>query len=108
MAHLSGLTTLVNCAGVLKGGAMGAIDLDNFLFNFNTNTKAVFELMEHSIPHLKLAGHPANPAIVNVSSVNGKQSFGGCASYCTSKAAVDMLTRCAAVDLAEVSVSPGV
>lgn len=35
-----------------------------------------------------------------MSSVNGLQSFGGTASYCASKAAVDMLTRCASVDLA--------
>lgn len=33
---LGGLTTLVNCAGVLKGGAMGAptVDLDNYMYNF--------------------------------------------------------------------------
>ena len=52
-------------------------------------------------------------AIVNVSSVNGIQSFGGTAAYCASKAALDMLMRCASVDLAEHgirvnNVNPGV
>jgi len=45
--------------------------------------------------------------------VNGLQSFGSVASYCASKAAVDMLTKCAAVDLAPFkirvnAVNPGV
>ena len=41
-----------------------------------------------------------NPSIVNVSSVTGLHSFGGVPAYCASKAAVDMFTKCAAVDLA--------
>ena len=109
------LTTLVNCAGVLKGGAVGSIKLDNFMFNLKGNTISVFEMMQHSIPHLKLAGNakPSSASIINVSSVNGLQSFAGCASYCASKAAVDQLTRCAAVDLASDgircnAVNPGV
>eukprot|EP00043_Microstomoeca_roanoka_P011883 m.112380 g.112380 ORF g.112380 m.112380 type:complete len:146 (-) comp15325_c2_seq1:283-720(-) len=70
-------------------------------------------MMQHAVPHLKAAGLQTNPAIVNVTSVNGKQSFAGCANYCASKAAADMLTRCAAVDLAPFnirvnSVNPGV
>ena len=59
-------------------------------------------MMTEAIPHLKEAGIKAGASIVNISSVNGKQSFGGTATYCASKAAVDMFTRCAAVDLAEV------
>jgi NAD(P)-dependent dehydrogenase (short-subunit alcohol dehydrogenase family) len=39
-------------------------------------------------------------SVVNVSSVNGKQSFAGTATYCGSKAALDHMSRCAAVDLA--------
>mmetsp|Transcript_17016 Transcript_17016/g.19002 ORF Transcript_17016/g.19002 Transcript_17016/m.19002 type:complete len:270 (+) Transcript_17016:30-839(+) len=112
---LGGLTTLVNSAGVIKGGAFGSekCDLDNFLFNFRGNTQSVFEMMTHSIPHMKEAGAEVSPAIVNVSSVNGLVSFGGVGSYCTSKAAVDMMSKCAAVDLAPYGirvncVNPGV
>ena len=87
VASLGGLTTLVNCAGVLRGGAFGteACNLDNFLFNITSNTQTVFEMMEHATPHLKTAGLERGAAILNISSVNGKQSFGGCASYCASK-----------------------
>ena len=57
---LGGLTSLVNCAGVLGGGAMGtpACNLANFDFNFNVNVRAAFEAMtlyvlllyEHTLP----------------------------------------------------------
>ncbi|KAH8049794.1 hypothetical protein JL721_11573 [Aureococcus anophagefferens] len=39
-------------------------------------------------------------AVVNISSVNGKQSFATLGAYCGSKAAIDHIARCAAVDLA--------
>ena len=101
-AHLGGLTTLVNCAGVLQPGAFGTegCTLANFEHNFAGNTRSVFEMMIHAIPHLKAAGGEANPSITNVSSVNGLQSFGGVPTYCAAKAAVDMLSKCAALDLA--------
>lgn len=107
---LGGLTVVVNAAGVLQGGAMGNIDLENFKHNFHCNTQVPFEVMVHAIPHLKEA---SNSSIINVSSVNGKQPFAGCATYCMSKSALDQLTRCASVDLAPYgirvnSVNPGV
>lgn len=107
------LTTLVNNAGVLRGGAAGdpATDLSNYEANMRLNTQIPFELMHHSVPHLEK--HPNVASIVNVSSVNGKQAFAGCLSYCMSKAALDMMARCASVDLAPKgirvnNVNPGV
>jgi len=107
------LTTLVNNAGVLKGGAAGApgTDLSNYNFNMTLNTQIPFELMNLAVPHLEK--HPNISSIVNVSSVNGKQAFAGCLTYCMSKAALDMMARCASVDLAPKgirvnNVNPGV
>ena len=109
---LKGLTTVVNAAGVLQGGAMGDVDMANYHFNMMANTQAPFEIMVHAIPHLKQEKE-LSPSIVNVSSVNGKQAFAACVTYCMSKAAVDQLTRCASVDLAKYgirvnAVNPGV
>jgi NAD(P)-dependent dehydrogenase (short-subunit alcohol dehydrogenase family) len=124
---LGGLTAVVNAAGVLQAGAADAVTVDNYDYNMNTNARASFEIMTHAIPYLKEAAASApsserkgdaqftysvSPSIINISSVNGKQSFPGCISYCMSKAAVDMMTRCASVDLAKYgirvnSVNPG-
>ncbi|KAL3790232.1 hypothetical protein ACHAWO_001307 [Cyclotella atomus] len=123
---LGGLTAVVNGAGVIQAGAAGDVTVENYDFNMNTNTRASFEIMTHAIPYLKEAAKEAlskkeegevsetevSPSIVNISSVNGKQSFPGCISYCMSKAAVDMMTKCASVDLAKYgvrinSVNPG-
>lgn len=109
---LDGLSTVVNAAGVLQGGAMGEVDLSNYHHNMVANTQAPFEIMVHAIPYLKKE-KALFPSIVNVSSVNGKQAFAACATYCMSKAALDQLTRCASIDLAKDgirvnAVNPGV
>ena len=51
--------------------------------------------------------------VVNVSSVTGLRAFPGVLAYCVSKAGVDQLTRCAALELAAKgvrvnAVNPGV
>ena len=105
------LTTVVIAAGALQGGAVGDADIQNYHYNMKVNAQAPFEIVHAAVPFLKKS--PGNPSIVIVSSVNGKQSFAGCASYCMSKAAVDQLVRCASVDLAKDgirvnAVNPGV
>ena len=81
-----------------------------YRMNMTTNTQVPFEMTTHSIPFLK---ESSSSNIVNISSVNGKQAFVGCATYCMSKAALDQLTRCASVDLAKYgirvnAINPGV
>ena len=67
----------MNNAGVLQGGAIGtaAGSMENFDYNFNANTRAPYEMMTFAVPHLQAAGSGAGPSIVQISSVNGKQSF---------------------------------
>lgn len=120
---MGGLTGLVNAAGVLQGGVMGseAANLNNFMFNMTHNAQSVWSMMESAIPHLKAytaenkdtPEGKAGATIVNISSVNGGQSFQGVAAYSASKAAVDMLSQCAAIDLAPFNIrvnviAPGV
>jgi NAD(P)-dependent dehydrogenase (short-subunit alcohol dehydrogenase family) len=55
----------------------------------------------------------ARGSIVNVSSVTGTRAFPGVLSYCVSKAAIDQMTRCIALELAGYgvrcnAVNPGV
>jgi NAD(P)-dependent dehydrogenase (short-subunit alcohol dehydrogenase family) len=103
------LDVLVNAAGII---AMGSVDqTDDALWDrvMELNVNAPFRLMRATIPALKAQ----RGAIVNVSSVNGRRVFPGLAAYNVSKAAVDQLTRCAAIELAAAgvrvnAVNPGV
>jgi len=75
----------------------------------NINLRSVFRLMQLATPHLiRTEG-----SIVNISSVTGLRSFPGILAYCVSKAGLDQLTRCAALELAAKgvrvnAVNPGV
>jgi NAD(P)-dependent dehydrogenase (short-subunit alcohol dehydrogenase family) len=106
---LGGLDVLVNAAGILKSGRIEDTSLELWDEMMNINLRSIFHLMRLSVPHLeKTRGN-----IVNVSSVTGPRSFPGVLAYCVSKAGLDQLTRCAALELAAMgirvnAVNPGV
>ncbi|MDX6532232.1 MAG: hypothetical protein QOH41_4522 [Blastocatellia bacterium] len=103
------LDVLVNAAGHISSGSIENTTLSAWDAMMNVNLRAVFQLMQAAVPHLiKTKGN-----IVNVSSVTGLRSFPGVLAYCVSKAGVDQLTRCAALELAPKgvrvnAVNPGV
>jgi NAD(P)-dependent dehydrogenase (short-subunit alcohol dehydrogenase family) len=95
-----GIDLLVNAAGVIAFGTIENTELPAWQSMFELNVTAVFHLMQLCTPSLKAR----KGAIVNVSSVTGIRSFPGVLAYCSSKAAVDQLTRCAALELAGAGV----
>ena len=106
---MGGLDVLVNSAGILKGGRIE--ETSNALWDemMNINLRSIFHLMKLAVPHLERS----RGNIVNVSSVTGLRSFPGVLAYCVSKAGLDQLTRCAALELAAKgirvnAVNPGV
>lgn len=107
--RFGGLDVLVNSAGSLMSGSIETTTLTAWDEMLNVNLRAVFHLMQLAVPHLeKRRGN-----IVNVSSVTGLRAFPGVLAYCVSKAGVDQLTRCAALELAAKgvrvnAVNPGV
>ena len=103
------LDVLVNAAGILANGTVETTTLAAWDEMLNVNLRAVFHLMQLSAPHLAAA----RGNVVNVSSVTGLRAFPGVLAYCVSKAGVDQLTRCAALELAPKgvrvnAVNPGV
>lgn len=107
--RFGGLDGLVNAAGVLgPGGAADTTDAewDRIL---DTNLRSVFVLTRAAIPPLIAR----KGSVVNLSSVAGLRPYPNLAAYCVSKAALDQLTRCTALDLAPHgvrvnAVNPGV
>jgi NAD(P)-dependent dehydrogenase (short-subunit alcohol dehydrogenase family) len=109
LERFAGLDVLVNAAGHLSNGTIESTTLAAWDAMLNVNLRAVFNLMQQSVPHL--AERRGN--IVNVSSVTGLRAFPGVLAYCVSKAGLDQLTRCAALELAAKgirvnAVNPGV
>jgi len=100
---------LVNAAGVLSTGTIETTTLADWEHLMNVNARAPFYMMQCAMPYLiERQGN-----VVNVSSVNGVRSFPGVLAYCVSKAAVEQLTHCAALEVAGKgvrvnAVNPGV
>jgi NAD(P)-dependent dehydrogenase (short-subunit alcohol dehydrogenase family) len=106
---LGGLDVLVNAAGIISNGTVETTPLAEWDAMMNVNLRSVFHLMQLAAPRLER--RPGN--VVNVSSVTGLRAFPGVLAYCVSKAGVDQLTRCAALELAPKgvrvnAVNPGV
>jgi NAD(P)-dependent dehydrogenase (short-subunit alcohol dehydrogenase family) len=107
--HFGGIDVLVNAAGDISFGTIETTTLGAWDKMLDINLRTIFALMQQAIP--SLLGRRGN--IVNVSSVTGLRSFPGVLAYCVSKAGLDQLTRCAALELAARgvrvnAVNPGV
>lgn len=103
------LDILVNAAGVIAAGPLADTDRKAWDDMLELNLHAVAELTRAALPHLEAT----RGCIVNVSSVAGARAFPGIIAYAVSKAAVDQLTRCAALELGPKgvrvnAVNPGV
>jgi 7-alpha-hydroxysteroid dehydrogenase len=89
------LTLLVNNAG---GGGPKPFDMpmDDFRWAYDLNVFSLFRLTQLAAPHMEAAG---GGAVLNISSMAGENRNQRMASYGSSKAAVNHLTRNIAFDL---------
>jgi NAD(P)-dependent dehydrogenase (short-subunit alcohol dehydrogenase family) len=106
---LGGLDALVNAAGIIASGGVADTTDDGWDVMMDINVRAPFRLIRAAVDALA----SRQGAVVNVSSVAGLRAFPGLTAYCVSKAAIDQLTRTAALDLAPRgirvnAVNPGV
>lgn len=106
--HFGQLDVLVNNAGFGTFDSASTVDLEKFDSVFATNVRGVVELTKLAVPHLETT----KGNVVNISSIVGLHPYKQCVSYCMSKAALDMYTKCASLELAPKgvrvnSVNPG-
>jgi 3-oxoacyl-[acyl-carrier protein] reductase/pteridine reductase len=89
IARFSRLDILVNNAGRFETAALENITVEQWDAMFEINTRAPFLTAQAVYPHLKaVAGR-----IINIGSLGGLHPWPTHAHYCTSKAALHMLTR---------------
>lgn len=103
------LDIVINNAGVLRDGLPKDIDASMFAEDLQVNLVAQYAVARRAYPHLKVS---PRPVVVNMGSVAGQVAFPRCASYVTSKAAIEGLTRALAMDWARdkirvVCMAPG-
>jgi NAD(P)-dependent dehydrogenase (short-subunit alcohol dehydrogenase family) len=101
------LHILVNNAGATWGAPLAEYPLEAFDKLWNVNVKALFALTVRSLPLLRAAAAPDDPArVINIGSIDGlgvpaMESY----AYSTTKAGVHMLTRHLASRLAAESIT---
>jgi NAD(P)-dependent dehydrogenase (short-subunit alcohol dehydrogenase family) len=80
---------LVNNAGSFESEILEEISVDQWDAMFATNTRAPFLMAKAAHPHLR----SANGRIINIGSLGGLHPWATHAHYCTSKAALHMLSQ---------------
>jgi NAD(P)-dependent dehydrogenase (short-subunit alcohol dehydrogenase family) len=110
VAQLSGLDVLVNCGGV--GLSASALDMsyDDWRRVVATDLDGPFLCAQAAARHM--VAQRSGGRIVNVTSVHEHVPRAGSAAYCSAKAALGMMTKVLALELAEHgilvnSVAPG-
>ncbi|KAK6496991.1 hypothetical protein TWF481_001970 [Arthrobotrys musiformis] len=90
------INIIVNNAAVQIGLPISEITENDFSDTYTLNILAPILLLKAALPFL-----PANSRIINISSVGGRSGFAGLSLYCSSKAALEGLTRSWAAELGE-------
>ena len=99
---LGGLDILINNAGKYETVSFDDLKLEQWDAMFATNVRGPFLVSQEALPHLQKRGG----RIINLGSLGGLRPWASNAHYCSSKAALHMLTRVMAKALApEIAVN---
>ncbi|KAI1334431.1 3-ketoacyl-acyl carrier protein reductase [Xylariaceae sp. FL0016] len=85
---------LVNNAGVERVKSLEDIQIDDYNAVYDLNVRGPILLTQAILPYLN-----SNARIINIGSVGARAGFKNLSLYCSSKAALEALTRCWAAEL---------
>lgn len=91
----SRVNILVNCAGVEVNKSLSEIEVADYDKVYDVNVRGAILLTQAILPRFS----DSNNRIVNIGSVAARYGFAGLSLYCSSKAALEGLTRCWASEL---------
>lgn len=93
---------LVNCAGIVKFGPVEKITEKNYREVMAVNFDGVFFMIQEAVPYMKKKGVGR---IINITSLSAKTGSSGLGVYTGSKAAVEGLSRSAAIELGSFGIT---
>ena len=101
--QLGGLDVLVNNAGVESMAPFAECELEDFERIQSINVTGTFLGIKHAIRAMRPGGSAGRGgSIINLSSVAGLMGVAGLGAYCTSKGAVRLMSKSAAVECARL------
>lgn len=100
--QLGPVDILVNNAGISRPQALLKMTEENWNAHMDINAKSVFLCSQAAIRQMKEAGNGG--CVINIGSIVGQNAIPQTLSYCTSKAAVEHMTRVMAVECAKYNV----
>lgn len=101
VSALSGLDTVVACAGIAYAESTAGMSLESWETMLRVNLTGVFLTVKHALPHLIAAG---GGAITTVGSVASLVAAGRCGAYDAAKGGVLQFTRHIAVEYVDQGV----
>lgn len=98
--HFGQIDILVNNAGIPMPRTLESSTLDDYNLAWQTNFRGPLLMIKYAMPHLRRT----KGNVVNVSSVASTIAANSATPYCVAKAALDHLSRCAALENARFGV----
>jgi len=102
--HFGGVDILLNNAGIGPGGRIDKMELKDWRHVMGVNVEGVFLCMKHCIPPMRerASQWEGGGSIINISSIMGFIGSPGMTAYCTSKGAVRLASKSAALECAKL------
>jgi NAD(P)-dependent dehydrogenase (short-subunit alcohol dehydrogenase family) len=97
------LDVLANVAGVFSPSSMLETTEEQFDYQFGVNVKGSYFCTQAAVPAMLASS--GRGKVINISSTAGQRGFAGVSVYCTTKAAVDHMTRVFAAELAPLGIN---